>query len=42
MDHPQGVRRTLPKLPLIISFLRYIFGAAEAWFEVLGYVCNQW
>ena len=26
------------KLPLIISFLRYTFGAAEACFEVLGYV----
>jgi len=31
MDHPQGVRRTWPKLPLIISFLLYTFGAAEAW-----------
>ena len=39
MDHPQGLPRTYPKLPLIISVLRYTFGAPEACFEVLGCVC---
>jgi len=38
MEHPQGVRRAKPKLPLIISFLPHTFGAAESCFEVLGYV----
>jgi len=26
MDHPQGARRTYPKLPPIIGFLRYTSG----------------